>query len=481
MRVSNSVSMRVNELPRVKRRWWLLLGTGFVVLGALIGVILLFSIARWWMHLVWCVIGVCLTVPVLYSSVRKEFSVIVTDHLVMFVAAFTLYFLIGASFIVLGPAAAVDKVLGFYSVNATSALRADAVNSLGFGVSLAAAALMPTSWFRRVSLAISSAVCHMSPRYVLVVLAMAGVGAFAYTLVYDFGFRDGIVQGSIRELVMLCFAAVFLAASYQGRRVFLVRLFAYVFASALAIAGLLMFNKTQVLLALGSLVAGLCMIHPVKRVLPIGLVVMVTVYVLIGGMVLYGRSVVSDRAVPLATRLAIVSEGFAASRAGDPNAAASSWARLCYLPAQSAAMDFYDRGDGGDGFSLLPWVFVPRLLAADKPVITDSARSFNEKITGYRTSSTGQGVFSTGYYSGGWPGVVLAALLAGFILAQTSAIARAAMEKRATLLLPLALMGVFIAFRIDGSFLADYAGAFVILLYLMLFLWLVLTPFRRTR
>jgi hypothetical protein len=121
------------------------------------------------------------------------------------------------------------------------------------------------------------------------------------------------------------------------------------------------------------------------------------------------------------------------------------------------------------------------MLDASKPVITDPARSFNEKITGYRTSSTGQGIFSTGYYSGGWSGVFWAGVLAGFVLAQTSAIARAVLEKRATLLLPLALIGVFIAFRIDGSFLADYAGAFVYLLYVILFFWLLLTLLRRKR
>ena len=46
--------------------------------------------------------------------------------------------------------------------------------------------------------------------------------------------------------------------------------------------------------------------------------------------------------------------------------------------------------------------------------------------------------------------------------------ALAVLERRALALLPLALFGVFIAFRIDGHFLADYLGAFVFFLYFLL-------------
>jgi hypothetical protein len=62
---------------------------------------------------------------------------------------------------------------------------------------------------------------------------------------------------------------------------------------------------------------------------------------------------------------------------------------------------------------------------------------------------------------------MLVSILCGWILSQTSAIAQAVLNRRAMLLAPLALLGVFIAFRVDGDFLVDYFGAFVFILYLL--------------
>jgi len=42
------------------------------------------------------------------------------------------------------------------------------------------------------------------------------------------------------------------------------------------------------------------------------------------------------------------------------------------------------------------------------------------------------------------------------------------LERKALVLLPLALLGVFIAFRIDGHFVGDYLGTFVFFLYFLL-------------
>ena len=59
-------------------------------------------------------------------------------------------------------------------------------------------------------------------------------------------------------------------------------------------------------------------------------------------------------------------------------------------------------------------------------------------------------------------------MLCGWILAQTSAIARAVHARQAAILLPWSLLGMFIAFRIDGDFVPDYAGVFMFILYPLL-------------
>jgi hypothetical protein len=316
----------------------------------------------------------------------------------------------------------------------------------------------------------------ISPLVVLFTLMVIGVAAFAYVLMYDLGFRGGVVPGVIRTAEKFSVVAVFLAASYRGQRSSQIRVLAFILAAALAAAGLVMFNKTQVLISLGELIAGLCLAYPVRRVLPLGVASIVLIYFSIGGVVAYGRNTLGDRVVPIAERWALMVEGFGAAGGNDPMATTSSWGRLCYVPSQSAGMDFFDQGMGGRDFALIPWVFVPRLLAPGKPVITESSAVFHEKISGNFGSSTGQGIFSSGYYNGGWLGVLIVALLAGSILAQTSAVARAVMERRAIVFLPMALYGLYMAFRIDGAFLADYVGAFVFLLYPLLLLRMAVLP-----
>jgi hypothetical protein len=138
---------------------------------------------------------------------------------------------------------------------------------------------------------------------------------------------------------------------------------------------------------------------------------------------------------------------------------------LCYTPTQAASLDFQDQDNGGDGLELMVWVAVPRFLAPNKPQITRMFTELNEKISGSDLSATSPGIFASGYYHGGWFGMVLVSVLCGWILAQTSAIARAIYFQRAVLLVPLAMVGMLIAFRIDGDFVPDYLGAFMFILY----------------
>jgi hypothetical protein len=146
-----------------------------------------------------------------------------------------------------------------------------------------------------------------------------------------------------------------------------------------------------------------------------------------------------------------------------------SWARFCYIPAQGAALDFYDKGEGGDDYSLLGWAFLPRFLSSDKPIMTASGSDFNTKITGeVDAGSIGQGVFANGYYNLGWWGVIAVGIAVGCMLAWTSAFAVEVFRARAVVWLPMALLGSYMAFRIDGHFLGDYWGPFVLFVYAVL-------------
>jgi hypothetical protein len=200
----------------------------------------------------------------------------------------------------------------------------------------------------------------------------------------------------------------------------------------------------------------------------LGAVFLAAVFVSTGGPVSFGRSAfVGNTENIVAERWGLVREGLSLVRDGSVLTTYAPWARISYTTPQTAALNLYDAGRGGDEIRLIPWLFVPRALAPNKPMITQHSADLHTKITGQRGSNMGQGVFVSGYYNAGWLGVLLVSVLCGWILSQTSAIGRVVVRRRAVLLLPLALLGVYIAFRIDGHFLSDYFGSFVFILYLL--------------
>ena len=186
------------------------------------------------------------------------------------------------------------------------------------------------------------------------------------------------------------------------------------------------FSKTAMLLPVGALIAGLSVRYGVRKVLPAGALLLVVLLASVGGAVGYARNTLgTDAQHSLATRWQVFKEGLVASQSGEELAQYNTWGRLCYVTPQVAAYDFYAAGMGGDDLRLIPWLFVPRALAPGKPVITQSGTNFHTKISGNIGSSTGMGIFASGYYNAGWLGLFLASVICGWLLAQTSAIANA--------------------------------------------------------
>jgi len=297
-----------------------------------------------------------------------------------------------------------------------------------------------------------------------------GIPASIHVLSVDLGFRDYTVAGVWRLLGQLTLVAVFLAVVYRGRGERWMLWTGVGVALVEAGVGVLLLSKTAVLLPLGALITGLSVRYHSRLLMPIGITCVALLFVSLGGVVNFGRSnlprqLESTRAV--GTRWAVAREGLVLTSQGDARTRYHPWSRLSYLPAQTAAVHFYDAGRGGEDLKLIPWLFVPRFMAPEKPSITKTSADFHTKITGFEGSSTGQGIFVSGYYNAGWLGLGLVAVLCGGILAQTSAISRVVLRNRDAILFPLVLLGVYMAFRIDGHFVADYFGPFVFLLYVL--------------
>ncbi|TLY92658.1 MAG: hypothetical protein E6K23_11340 [Gammaproteobacteria bacterium] len=455
---------------RFARNRWMALGSAFFLYGVIAW--LLSEEARrgdWWLHGAWCIGGVGLAAPVLLKTIQKGFGMVLRDHLFMFTGSFALYFLIGASFMTFGPSDEIAGSLRDYYVDAPMGLKTDALNAIGFGIALIVAAISPRGWSYRSAGRIARPASHIRPAVAILWLMVFGLVALLYTLTYDFGFREGVVPGVVRAASYFLFVAIYIGASYRGSWAAAIRVAAVALAVVLAVVGVLLFNKSEILLSLSVLIAGLTMVYRRTLVLTIGILLLGAVYFSVSGLAAYGRNTLGrDLGAPIAMRWDIVQQWLSMNKRGEPRTDSSSWQRLSYVTSQGAAIDFYDAGRGGDELRLIPWLFVPRVIASQKPVITEYGSEFYYKISGQRGSSTGQGIFVSGYYNAGWWGLIVAAAVCGWILAQTSSVALAVLERRALVLLPLALLGVYIAFRIDGHFLGDYLGTFVFFLYFLL-------------
>lgn len=455
----------VDSIPQ---RRWVRLAWSFLALGA--AAWLFKSTAypdRWWVHGAFCGVGLALALPTLGQVFRRGFSVVLTDHRVIFLASFSLYFLFGALLLSIGPEREAESALSFYPIGPTDAMRANAINALGFGLALLVASRSKGRGLGTLASDVAKQVSRIPSVWVIGSFLVVGASATLYRLPFDLGLRPGFPSGSVRTLGQLSLVAIFMAVASRGPSERALRSFGILLAVVLAVGGTLQFMKSEALLPIVALTGGLAMRFGSGRILPVGLAIIILAYASLGNLVDYGRVSVglSPTASTLADRWGYLQDGWRNASEIIGTSGYAYWGRLCYTPTQVASLDFQDAGDGGDGMELLPWVVVPRFLASSKPQMTRMFPELNEKISGSDLSSTAPGIFASGYYHAGWFGMLLASVLCGWVLAQTSAVARAIYTERAVLLVPLALLGMFIAFRIDGDFIPDYLGAFMFVAY----------------
>ena len=454
----------------IPRKVWRNLGLKFLLIGWLSVIVSDYAAYDdWWANGVWCVLSGLLLIFVLKKSFAGGMSVLLHDHLVMLSIAFLAYFVVGASLLSFGPEAQINYSVGYYRIGAGEAMRVNGANAIGFGVTLIVASLSRARWMGRAAAGLSIAAAKI-PVYPAILLFLAfGVWATLNTLVVDLGVSEGIVDGVWRTVAKFSYIAIFLGASYTGKGEHWLRVAVIALTACLSALGLLLFNKTEMLLPIGTLFFGLSIRYSSRKIFLGGVFVILMIFLLVGNVVTYSRNTFTNGGDgSIEPRVSVILDGFQSSIRETVEGEYHAWARFCYTPPLAAGMDFYDSGRGGDDFKLLPWLFVPRFVAPDKPIISQSGADFHTKVTGQTGSSTGLGIFVSGYYNAGWLGLVVASAMCGWILAQTSRVAVEILSRRSLVLMPFAFLGAYMAFRIDGHFVVDYLGVFIFLLYPLL-------------
>ncbi len=430
----------------------------------------------WWWLAPFCIASLSMLGYLVVRSLRSDSAGILYETGLFLSISCGVYYAFGPMLFVIGPAEAADYAQSWYRVDASESVRLTGLNFIGLGMAGITYVYARLPSLARISEAAARGWGRVAPARVFVVFLVIGlIAKYFFVLPFELRLTDNMPPGVVRQLARLLTVALIIGWTYRdsGPR-WLSGLAALLLVSEVVV-GLLMFNKTEVLVSI--LAAGLGHYFArgrIRKLLVAALAGMI-VYVLAGPVVTFGRNELTFRGggapapAALAERFSIAGAYFTGgeSHLRQREISGSWWSRLNYLPAQQSAVHFYEQGRGSNDFRRLMWIFVPRLLFPGKPEMTGAGVDLTEKVTGTRHSSTGVGVFVDGYYILGWLGVLLVSVTYGLSLRAYSTIARAVVRNRAVVMYPLVFMGLYVGLRADGWWLTDVAGPMVLALVLL--------------
>jgi hypothetical protein len=426
----------------------------------------------WWLHGFWCIGMAVIVAPTLRQAYINGIAAALVDHKIMLTCTFFLYFVFGASLYAFGPEETIELTQASYSVTAREVLWVNGFNAIGFGIAVFGATFFKGEWLLGGVKRCANWMDRFPIHLVILVFIVLGVFGVSVTLARDLGFSVVTVPGMFNMLPYLLLFAIFLGTAFKGQWSRFILPFAVFGSLLMAFSGFLLFNKTNTFLPILAMLTGLSLRYNSKKILLLGVLGIALGFRLLGGITSYGRINTPPEGLTFAERAQLMDD-FMFGEAVIDVPDYSAWGRISYTVPQVAAINFYDEDNGGKGLHLIPWLFVPRFVAPNKPIITATGNEFNYKITGSDKSATGQGLFVSGYYQSGILGFLFASVFVGWFLAQTSAICKMLVAKDAFALMPIGLLGLLSAYRIDGDIIADYIGNFAVILYITIFLILV--------
>jgi hypothetical protein len=419
-----------------------------------------------------CIAGLLGSIYLLARSIADSAASMLYETGIFFVVSSAVYYAFGPLIYTFGPKAAVDITLASYPHGPSDALWTTGLNFIGAGVTGLAYVIVRFRFFYRVSERAAASWAQVSPTRIFIgIVAIGTVSKYLLVLPYDLGISGLQPPGFVRQLSVFLIVALLIGYSVRGTGRRTILLVSTVLLVSESITGILMFNKSEALLPLVAVGLGDYLAR--RHALALALAVSATVflYITITPLASFGRDEMSRRSISavvptasLSERAEIVQAYFDRNRVRtyDDEVDTSWWMRLNYLPMQQLALDSWNEGNGGGDFELVPWIFVPRLLYQDKPTMTDAGIDLYEKLSGSRTSSVGVGIAIDGYYNLGWFGLFVACATYGIALRIFSEMSFPIVRKGALAMYPIMFMGIHVGIRVDGSWLADVAGALVL-------------------
>ncbi|MCC6739659.1 MAG: hypothetical protein IT452_11500 [Planctomycetia bacterium] len=429
-----------------------------------------------------CLLSIALIAAMLVAMWKSCGTAIVQETAAFLALSTGVYFSFGPLLHVFGPADAIAYSRSWFPIGAEDAVRITGINFVGFAISGLTCASIRLGIISHIAERTARSWARVPPATVFLLFALVGVVTqFLFVLPYDLRLSQAAPSGLLRQAENLGVIAIMVgwASRRNGPR------WVDPCAKALLVLeiciGLLQFNKNASLLPVLAAGIGEYLGTRNTRNVLISATLAILLYWFLVPIVTYGRQELSPRSggepapADLMERKDIVMRYFTTRQFRDPADEIPSgwWVRLNYLSPQQAGLEMYERGYGGDDFGRVAWIVVPRFINPDKPEMTVAGVDFNQKVVGFRTTSTGTGVFVDGYYNLGWLGVLITSLTYGLALRVYANIARPVLQAGAFIMYPLVFKGVHVALRADGWWLADVAGPVVFVVVAMIGLGVV--------
>jgi hypothetical protein len=397
--------------------------------------------------------------PLAAYLVVSRVPVMVWSPLPWFFLACAAYFGVGPLIYSYGPEEEISYVSQYYSITPLELLRSNILNVVGllsvvYGYWLASQILPRTVTEQHVP-------DMRRLRRVTVLFLLIGLPSrFLLELPYALGRLPFVLPGTaiyLSAFSKLAMIPMFVLIARGERRWLPILATIAILESVVSIV---MFSKLEILMTSVVLLLGAHLVYPRRRLLLLGSAAAVGAYLIAAPLVTYGREESRGYHLSATARLEIVREYFTRDheqRKGD----AHVWARLNYANAQAYAMSAYDRGDGGNTFSGIPYTFVPRFLWPQKPIFKTGGQ-FNFLVTGSWTSFSAPGIFAEAYWNGGWLGVLVTCVFVGILMAGATRYSTMKVGTMDLLFLPIVFFLMKVGLRPDDWFVTTYIGGPVI-------------------
>jgi len=378
-----------------------------------------------------------------------------------FFAAWAAYYGLGPLAYRYGTPETVAYMDALYPVDERALLRTNLLNVISL-----VAVLLGVTLFSRVSIRLfrptKSSGGHDPWRVALLFLGIGVPVKYLLELPYLLGLVDYVLPGAVQYFGSFSGLAILPlgVAAAEGRRGARTLLWAVVAAET--VVGLVMLAKLQILkTVLLVALAQWAGRSDTRRLVVTGLVVAVGYVAVVSPFVDFARARLGRASAQNLAELRLVAGAYGSegrqTLADLLPGVQGWWSRLSYSNTQAFAMDQYDQGRPGWTFGMLGYVFVPRILYADKTVMT-AGKDFDYLILGRGTSSTGLGFAAEAYWNGGWLFVVVVGLFVGVLFAILGSIAVRAVRLRRWLYVPLIFMTIHLGLRPDDWFVPTYIG-----------------------